>query len=130
MILKICAVVIITAVCALVLKSYKPEFVSVCLCVGGVLVLLFSFDYLAQSVAVIKQFLSDTAIDNEIIRLLLKIVGVAYVIEITSQSINDLGFSGLNDKLILCGRLIIFLMSVPVIRATFDVIINLIGMVG
>ena len=130
MILKICAVVIITAVCALVLKSYKPEVVSVCLCVGGVLVLLFSFDYLAQSVAVIKQFLSDTAIDNEIIRLLLKIVGVAYVIEITSQSINDLGFSGLNDKLILCGRLIIFLMSVPVIRATFDVIINLIGMVG
>lgn len=126
MIARICCVAIITAVCALILKTNKPEFVPMCLTAGGVLLILFGFDYLAVSVEFIRQFTEQTGIESSIVRLIFKVVGVGYLIEITAGAVKDLGFDSLSDKLVMCGKLIIFVMSIPILRALFSVITSLI----
>ena len=45
MILRICFVAIVTAISAVILKINKPEYVPVCLTAGGVLLLVFAFDF-------------------------------------------------------------------------------------
>lgn len=125
MILKLCCVAIITAVCAVILKIHKPEFVPMCLTAGGIMLILFGFDYLAVSLEFIRQFTEQTGIDSSIVRLVFKVVGVGYLIEITSGAVKDLGFSSLADKLVMCGKLIIFVMAIPVLQAMFSVIISL-----
>lgn len=125
-ILQICAVAVITAVSALVLKSQKSDLVPLCITAGGIILVLCGFDYLSESIAFIKQFSEQTNIDNSIIRIIFKVVGVGYLIELTASSIKDLGFEAVADKLVLCGKIIIFVMSIPILRSLFGVIVKLI----
>lgn len=123
---KLCLIAVITAVSALILKSQKSELVPLCLTAGGILLVLSAFDFFAESIDFIKDFSEQTGIDKSLLRLILKIVGVGYLIEFTASSVKDLGFGSLSDKLILCGKIIIFVMSIPILKSLFEVIENLI----
>lgn len=124
-----CSIAVITAICALILKSHKSDLVPLCLTAGGIFLILFSFDYFAESVAFIKQFAELTKIDASVVRIILKVVGVGYLIELTSGAVKDLGFESLADKLVMCGKLVIFLISVPILKAMFEIITTLIQLV-
>ena len=125
---KLCVTTGVTAVCALVLKSHKSELVPLCITAGGILMLLIALDYLTESIELIKQFSQAAGIDTSLVRTIFKIVGIGYVIELTASSVKDLGFESISDKLVLCGRIIIFLVSVPVLKTLYDVIVSLIGL--
>lgn len=125
-ILQLCSVAVITAICAFILKSQKSDLVPLCVTAGGILLILCGFDYLSESLNFIKQFSEQTNIDRSVIRIIFKVVGVGYIIELTANSIKDLGFESVADKLVLCGKIIIFVMSVPILQSLFGVIIKLI----
>jgi stage III sporulation protein AD len=128
-VLKLCCIAIVTGICALILKANKSSLVPLVLTAGGILIIVYAFDYITATITFINQFAEQTNIDSSIIRLILKIVGVGYLIELTVSSIKDLGFEGLADKLVMCGKLIIFIMALPILSGLFTVIINLINLV-
>lgn len=128
-ILQLCCIALITAICAFILKSHKSELVPLCLTAGGIIMFLFAFDYLYESVKFLREFSNSTGIDNEIIRIIFKIIGIAFIIELTAGSVKDLGFEGVADKLVLCGKIVIFVVAVPVLSATYKIIITLIELV-
>ena len=123
---QLCAVAVITAVCAFILKSHKSDLVPLCVTAGGILIALTAFDYLSESLDFIRRFTEQTNIDKSVIKIIFKAVGIGYIIELTASSVKDLGFESIADKLILCGKLLIFVMSVPILQSLFDVIIKLI----
>ena len=116
-VLQLCAVAVITAVCALILKSQKSDLVPLCVTAGGILLILCGFDYLSESISFIKQFSEQKKIDKTVI---------GYLIELTAGSVKDLGFESIADKLVLCGKIVIFVMSVPILQSLFGIIIKLI----
>jgi stage III sporulation protein AD len=128
-VLKLCCIGVITAVSAFILKAHKSDLVPLCLTAGGILLVLFTFDYLAETIDFIKEFTEQTNIDSYILRIIFKVIGVGYLIELTSSSIKDLGFESLADKLIMCGKLIIFVISIPLLKALFEIIISLVNLV-
>ncbi len=128
LIIRICSIALITAVCAFILKNHKSELVPLCLTAGGIIIFLYAFDYLAESVEFIKNFSSATGIDNQIIRTVFKILGIGFMVEITASSVKDLGFEGVADKLILCGKIILFVVAVPILSATYKIIVALINL--
>ncbi len=123
---QLCAVAVITAVCAFILKSQKSDLLPLCVTAGGIMLVLCGFDYLSESLKFIKQFSEQTNIDKSVLRIIFKVVGVGYLIELTASSIKDLGFESVADKLVLCGKIIIFVMSVPILQSLFGVIVKLI----
>lgn len=125
-ILRLCAIAVITAVCALVLKSHKSELAPLCIAAGGILMVLYAFDYVSESIELLKQFSQQTGISSSVIRVIFKIIGIGYVVELTASSIKDLGFESIADKLIMCGRIVIFLVSVPILQSLYGVIVSLI----
>ncbi len=125
-VLQICAIALITAICAVILKSQKSDLVPLCLTAGGILLVLFGIDYLSESLNFIKEFSQQTNIDGTVVKLIFKVVGVGYVIELTAGSVRDLGFESISDKLILCGKIIIFVMSIPILQSLFGIITKLI----
>lgn len=125
-IFQLCAVALITAICAFILKSHKSDLVPLCITAGGILIALTAFDYLSESLDFIRKFTEQTNIDKSVIRIIFKAVGIGYLIELTASSVKDLGFESIADKLILCGKLLIFVMSVPILQSLFDVIIKMI----
>ena len=82
-----------------------------------------------QSFELLKQFSEQTGIDSSVIRVIFKIIGIGYIVELTASSVKDLGFESIADKLVMCGRIVIFLVSVPVLKSLYDVIVSLIGLV-
>lgn len=128
-ILRLCAIAAVTAVCALILKSHKSELAPLCVAAGGVLMILYAFDYVSESLDLLKQFTEQTGISSSIIRVIFKIIGIGYVVELTASSVKDLGFESIADKLTMCGRIVIFLVSVPILQSLYEVIISLIELV-
>lgn len=128
-VVRLCCIAVITAVCALVLKNHKSELVPLCLTAGGIIMFLYAFDYLAESVEFIKSFTQSAGIENEIIRIIFKIIGIGFLIELTASSVKDLGFEGVADKLVICGKIIIFVVSVPILNSTYKIIVSLINLV-
>ena len=128
-ILRLGAIAAVTAVCALILKSHKSELAPLCVAAGGVLMILYAFDYVSESLDLLKQFTEQTGISSSVIRVIFKIIGIGYVVELTASSVKDLGFESIADKLIMCGRIVIFLVSVPILQSLYEVIISLIELV-
>lgn len=128
-ILRLCAIAAVTAVCALILKSHKSELAPLCVAAGGVLMILYAFDYVSESLDLLKQFTEQTGISSSVIRVIFKIIGIGYVVELTASSVKDLGFESIADKLIMCGRIVIFMVSVPILQSLYEVIISLIELV-
>ena len=129
MVIKLCCVAAVTAVCALILKSQKPDFVPLCITAGGIILLIFAFDYFADGMEFLKTLTQTTGVEPSAVRLVLKVIGVGYIIELTAGSVKDMGFEGLADKLVLCGKFIIFAMALPLLRDMFEVIVALAGAV-
>ena len=125
-ILRLCSIAVVTAVCAFILKQHKSELVPLCLTAGGIIIFLYAFDYLTQTVEFIKLFSQTAGVDNNIIRLIFKVVGIGFIVELTASSIKELGFESMADKLILCGKLIIFVVAIPILSSTYKIIAALI----
>jgi stage III sporulation protein AD len=102
--------------------------VPLCLVAGGVILLLTAFDYLTDTLNFLKQFTEQTGIENEVIRLIFKLIGIGYLFELTASSIQDLGFQSLADKLLLCGKLLIFVLSIPVFKNLYNIILSLVNL--
>ncbi len=128
-VLRLCCIAVITAVCALILKSHKSELVPLCLTAGGIITFLYCFDYLSESVEFIKSFTQTAGLDSKIIRTVFKVMGIGFIIELTASSVKELGFEGVADKLILCGKIILFVVAVPILSATYKVIVSLVNLV-
>lgn len=127
--LRLCCIAAVTALCALILKNSKSELVPLCLTAGGILMFLYAFDYVAESVAFLQSFTESSGIDSGVIKIIFKIIGIGFLIELTASSIRDLGFDGVADKLILCGKIMIFVVAVPVLNAAYQIIVSLINLV-
>ena len=125
---RLCCIAVITAVSAFILKSHKSELVPLCLTAGGIIMFLYVFDYLTESVEFIKTFTQNTGIKHEIVRTVFKIVGIGFIVELTASSVKDLGFEGVSDKLVLCGKLILFVAAIPILSSTYQIIVSLINL--
>ncbi len=126
-ILRLCSIAVVTAISALILKNHKSELVPLCLVAGGVIIFLYAFDYLTESVEFIKSFTQTTGIDSDIVRTVFKIVGIGFIVELTASSIKELGFEGIADKLVLCGKIILFVVAIPILTATYKIIVSMIN---
>lgn len=125
---RLCCIAVITAVSAFILRSHKSELVPLCLTAGGIIMFLYVFDYLTESVEFIKTFTQNTGIKNEIVRTVFKIVGIGFIVELTASSVKDMGFEGVSDKLVLCGKIILFVAAIPILSNTYQIIVSLINL--
>lgn len=121
-ILKIIGVAFVTAIAALLLRSTKPE-LSFAVTVTGILViLLFLVDMLQDSLTIFTKIAELTGVENGLIKILLKIVGVGYITEFGAGILIDFGSPSVADKVSLCGKVVILTLSFPIIESLLTLI--------
>ncbi len=121
-IFRIIGVAFVTAVAAIVLKSSKPELSFAVTVTGVVIILIFVADMLQNTVNIISSIAGMTGIENGLIKILLKIVGIGYLIEFSAGLLNDFGSNAIADKVTLAGKLTILVLSLPVIESVLGLI--------
>lgn len=121
-IIKIVGVAFVTAVSTIVLRSTKPELAFAVTVTGVIVCIIFIFDALKGSFQILDSIGELTGIDQGLVRILLKIVGVAYVAEFSAGVLNDFGSSSVADKVVLGGKLTVLVLSFPIIEGLLDLI--------
>ena len=119
---RIIGVGLVTAIAALLLKGRKPELAFAVTIAGAVIVLIFSLDLLAATFGIFAEIGEKTGIDSALIRIIIKIVAIGYLVEFAAGVVEDFGSKSIADKLIFAGKVVIFSVSVPVIRTMVSLI--------
>ena len=121
--IKVIGVGLVTAIAAILLRGSKPELSFAVTIAGCVVILIFTIDLFSQTFSVFSEIGEKTGIDQSLIKIILKIVAVGYLVEFAAGIIEDFGSKSIADKLVFAGKVVIFSVSLPVIR-------SMIGLIG
>lgn len=121
-IFRIAAIGIITALCVLVLRENRSDIATLIGITGGAIILLSLIDYFTQIFDFLRRFIEKTGIDGSVIKALVKIVGIGYVADFSAGIVEESGSKALSEKIVLGGKVIIFIMSIPIIEMLFEII--------
>ncbi len=126
-IVKISAIGIITAFCVLILKDNKSEVAVLVGIAGGCIILLSVIDYFVNIVAFIENIADKSGIPQSLMLIVFKVVGVGYLTDFSAGIVEDAGQKSLSEKIVLAGKILIMIISLPVITLLFDTVSELLG---
>lgn len=124
-ILKILAIAILTCIATLIVKQVKPDFASLVALAGGIVILLILIDYVQDVLSVFHYIVEKANLSPTILSVVLKIIGIGYLTEFTANICQDSGSSSLASKVILAGKIIILVLSLPIVKNIIDIIVEM-----
>ena len=116
-IIQIVCIGLVCAILAVTVKQRSPEIALVIGLGAGVVILFAVVPQLAAAVDMFSQFEKGALPGTDYIPTVLKIVGVAYIAEFGSQVCADAGENSIASKIELAGKVIIFIVSAPILLA-------------
>ncbi|MDE6398967.1 MAG: hypothetical protein K2L51_06570 [Clostridiales bacterium] len=121
-IIKISAMGIVTAFCVVLLREQKSEIAMLVGIAGGCLILLSLLDYFTQVFSTLSDIAQKTGIPSSVYKTVLKIISIGYIADFSAGIVEDTGQKALAEKIVLGGKLIIMVLSLPIVTMLFDII--------
>ncbi len=129
-IFQLVGIAFVTAVAALILKGTKPELAFAVTVAGSIILLLFVFELFKGSVAIFGEIADEAGLNSSLIKILLKMVGIGYLVEFSAGILNDFGQNSVADKLVFCGKIIILVLAIPILESVLTLIKQLLGYIA
>ena len=128
-IFQLVGIAFVTAVAAIILKSTKPELAFAVTVAGSIILLLYVFELFRGSVSIFNDIASATGINVSLIKILLKMIGIGYLVEFSAGILTDFGQNSLADKLVFCGKILVLVLAIPILESVLSLIVDLLGLV-
>lgn len=119
-----------TAVAAILVKATKPELALAITVAGGVILVLFGLELFRGSVGIFAEIAETTGLSAAIVKTLLKMVGIGYIVEFSAGILRDFGQGALSDKLVFCGKIVILVLSVPILESVLELLNDLLRLIA
>ncbi len=110
----------------IILKNQRPEIALMCIVASSVIILLFVFDKLKSVIDLINSLMVNSSIDSTYIKIILKVIGISYIIEFGKDICKDAGESAIANKMEIAGKVIIVSLSIPVVASLIDIVTELV----
>ena len=123
--IKIVSLALIFAIVILYLKSINSELTFLASIGAGIIILLSSIEYFAQTIDFINKLVTLSGIDFSFYKILIKITAIGYLIEFAADTVNDFGLNSLSNKLVFVGKIIILTTSLPILYAVFELLVGI-----
>ncbi len=120
-------IAILTVVFTLVLKGIKPEYALIVQIVGLAVIAVTSLSGIYLLKQRIEQIFNTDIINSEIITFCFKLMGICYISNFASNLCKDAGQTALAVKLETFGKILIVLMTLPLIESIVETVVELIG---
>jgi len=121
-IFKIIGVALITTITTIILKCTKPELSIAVMITGIIIILFYLLDMVQGALAVFSMISNETGVENGLLKLLLKIVGVGYLTEFGAGILTDFGSASMADKVALGGKVTILILSLPILESLLTLV--------
>ncbi|MCI6859049.1 MAG: hypothetical protein MR867_07125 [Eubacterium sp.] len=126
-VLKIALIGIGGAFLAVLVRQSKPEYSTFVLFA----VCLFLILYLTSNLAVVIQFVETLSgkihISNSYIRILFKLLAIAFICQIASNLCQDLGYQSISFQIETIGKISILILSIPIINSLLETVEKLLA---
>lgn len=119
--LKIFLIAFVALAAIVLLKQIKPEFALLLKFAALLLLGFLAFSVVSDAVSEIFSFGERVSIDSEMLKILLKALGLCLVAQIASDVCKDCGESALSTSVELVGKLCIVLMALPVAAQLIEI---------
>lgn len=124
-IVKIIGVGLTSLIIIIVIKQYKPEFSIYVSLIAGALILYLVMDKLSGIVGILTNLSNKAGTGNDFLKTLLKITGIAILTEYAVSICKDSGETAIASKIDLGGKIIIIGVSIPIITALLELVIQI-----
>lgn len=114
--LKIAIISLICLILSIILKQKSPEFAMLVSVAGGLTIVLICYDYLLELISYYSSLAINVGIDNDIIKIALKIIAVGFLTEFVSGLATDFGNSTIASKVVFGGKVVICVITLPVVK--------------
>ncbi len=108
------------------LKQYKSEYAIYASVIAGATLLVFAVSKVGTIINLLENLVDTVGINKEFFKILLKITGIAYLVEFASNMCKDAGESAISSKIELAGKLLIVTLSIPIISTLVETITEII----
>ena len=124
---KLVAIGVVGAIVISYLKSTGSSFTGVATVGVGTILLLLVVTEIGVVVDSLESILNISNINSTMCGIIIKITGISYLIEFTSDTIEDFGAKSVADKVVFGGKILILTMSFPIIKSLILLLSTLIG---
>lgn len=125
-IFQIVGIGIIASILAVVLKQQnKSQFALQLSIATGIIIFLFVSTQLKYVIDTLNTLSNKVNLDFLYFSTILKIIGIAYIVEFGAQISRDAGESAIASKIELAGKVLIMVISVPIMMGVVDLIIKI-----
>lgn len=116
MIFRVVGAMLTACILSVVLKSYKAEYGAfVSLGISAVVLLWFA-DYIEQGIDYIKALADTYNIPSDMLGIMLKCLGIAFVSKIACDICTDCGEKAMSSKLEICSKFAILITAIPIFK--------------
>lgn len=119
---KVVGVALVAVAASLVLRAYRPELGLQIAVAAGVLILVLTLDELAAMSGFLGEVLGRFQIDTGYLKVMLKVIGVAYLAQFAADLCRDAGEGAVAGKVELAGRVLILALCLPVLAAILELV--------
>ena len=123
---QIVAFALVSVFIIVLLKQYKSEYALIASVVASGVIIYFSLSKLEVVINLINDLIIQTGINKEFFEILVKITGIAYLIDFGSNVCKDVGESAIASKVEFAGKVIIVTMSLPILTTLLETVVEVI----
>ena len=116
--LKACGIIVCALIDCVVFKNLKSEFSLFVRIIITISVFSVSLGLMYPIFTYIEEISKNTTI-NSYLPILMKALGIAFSVQITSDICKDAGESAMSERILLFGKAEILVISLPLIKALF-----------
>ena len=121
-VMRIVGLGLIGAILSILLRNSKPEFSMLIPVVVSFTVLACAMPYLIRITEELSRMASSAGINSSYMRIVIKVIGISYLVCITAELCKDAGENAIAAKIELGGKLIILAMAIPIINSLLNLV--------
>lgn len=123
--IKAAVIGVIAVLLAIPLKKDKPEISMLLIMAAGLLLVGMSLQKLTTVLEMIQKLQSYIKNSSMYLDILIKMVGITYVAEFSSNLCSDAGYGTIAKQIEFFGKVMIIAVSVPILNALVDLIMEI-----
>ena len=125
-VIKIVGVSIFAVIMIIILKNYRPEMALVLSIITGIGIMLYAISKMSSVINVLNDLVSKSGVNTDFLLIIIKVIGIAYIVEFGKNVCIDAGQSSIATKLEMAGKVVIVVLTIPLISSLVNVLLGLV----
>lgn len=119
------ALVLISLALILLLKQYRPEFALLASVTSALILLIYGIAKAGEIISAVRSLTERAGIDEQNVMLVLKALGICYIVQIAKDVCADSGQTALSDRIDFIGKVTVVAMSLPLLMQIIGIVTQL-----